>query len=84
MSGTHLAHIRVYFKPGIHDPESETINRALARLGFNEIESLSAGKFFDVRIASDNAEQAAQTARNMCETLLANPVIETYSVEMVD
>ncbi len=84
MSGTHLAHIRVYFKPGIHDPESETINRALARLGFNEIASLSAGKFFDVRIEADNAEQAAQTARNMCETLLANPVIETYSVEMVD
>ena len=84
MSGTHLAHIRVYFKPGIHDPESETINRALARLGFNEIASLSAGKFFDVRIEADNAEHAAQTARNMCETLLANPVIETYSVEIVD
>ena len=84
MSGTHLAHIRVYFKPGIHDPESETINRALARLGFNEIASLSAGKFFDVRIESDNAEQASATARKMCETLLANPVIETYSVEIVD
>ena len=84
MSDTHLAHIRVYFKPGVHDPDSETRNRALARLGFDEIASLSAGKFFDVRIEADDAEQASETARKMCETLLANPVIETYSVEIVD
>ena len=84
MSETYLAHIRVYFKPGIHDPESETINRALGRLGFDKIASLSAGKFFDVNIEAENADAASATARQMCETLLANPVIETYSVEIVD
>ena len=84
MSGTYLAHIRVYFKPGVHDPESETIDRALKRLGFDQIASLSAGKFFDVRIDSESSEDAAHVARKMCETLLANPVIETYSVEIVD
>ncbi len=84
MSETYLAHIRVYFKPGIHDPESETINRALGRLGFDQIASLSAGKFFDVNIEAENADAASATARQMCETLLANPVIETYSVEIVD
>ena len=84
MSETYLAHIRVYFKPGIHDPESETINRALGRLGFDQIASLSAGKFFDVDIEADDADAASATARQMCETLLANPVIETYSVEIVD
>ncbi len=84
MSGTYLAHIRVYFKPGVHDPESETINRALGRMGFDQIASLNAGKFFDVRIEADDADDASQTARQMCETLLANPVIETYSVEIVD
>lgn len=83
MSGTYLAHIRVYFKPGVHDPESETISRALARLGFDQIASLSAGKFFDVRIEAIDADAASDTARQMCETLLANPVIETYSVEIV-
>ena len=84
MSETYLAHIRVYFKPGIHDPESETINRALGRLGFDQIASLSAGKFFDVNIEAENADAASATARQMCETLLANPVIETYSVEIAD
>ena len=83
MSETYLAHIRVYFKPGIHDPESETISRALGRLGFDQIASLSAGKFFDVNIEADNADDASKTARQMCDTLLANPVIETYSVEIV-
>ncbi len=84
MSGTFLAHIRVYFKPGVHDPESETINRALNRLGFNQIASLSAGKFFDVRVEAGDSDEAERIAGKMCETLLANPVIETYSVEIVD
>ncbi|MYA60666.1 MAG: phosphoribosylformylglycinamidine synthase subunit PurS [Chloroflexi bacterium] len=79
-----LAHIRVHFKPGVHDPESETINRALNRLGFDQIASLSAGKFFDVRVEADDQEGATRIANEMCERLLANPVIETYSVEIVD
>ena len=83
MSETYLAHIRVYFKPGVHDPESETISRALARLGFDQIASLSAGKFFDVNIEADDADDASKIARQMCDTLLATPVIETYSVEIV-
>lgn len=82
MSGTYRAHIRVYFKQGVHDPESETINRALNRLGFDQIASLSAGKFFDVRVDASDPDEATQIARKMCETLLANPVIETYSVEI--
>ena len=84
MTGTYLAHIRVYFKPGIHDPESETINRALERIGFDQIKSLNAGKFFDVDIEASDADDASKIARQMCDTLLANPVIETYSVEIVD
>ena len=84
MSGFFLAHIRVHFKPGVHDPESETINRALNRLGFDQIASLSAGKFFDVRVEADDPEGATRIATEMCEQLLANPVIETYSVEIVE
>ena len=84
MSGTYLAHIRVSFKPGVHDPESETIDRALSRLGFGQIASLRSGKFFDIHIEAKTPDQAKQTASKMCETLLANPVIETYSIEIVD
>lgn len=84
MSGTYLAHIRVSFKPGVHDPESETIDRALNRLGFDQIASLTSGKFFDIQIQAESVDAARQLASNMCEKLLANPVIETYSVEIID
>lgn len=84
MAGTYLAHIRVSFKSGVHDPESETINRALGRLGFDEIASVKSGKFFDIHIEAEDSNQAKRTASKMCETLLANPVIETYSVEILD
>ena len=60
MSGTYLAHIRVHFKPGVHDPESETISRALSRLGFDQIASLSAGKFFNVNIEADDSDDASE------------------------
>ena len=83
MSGTYLAHIRVSFKPGVHDPESETIDRALTRLGFDQIASLRSGKFFDIHIEAETSDEAKRSASKMCETLLANPVIETYSVEIV-
>ena len=83
MSSIYLAHIRVSFKPGVHDPESETVDRALRRLGFDQIASLRSGKFFDVEIEAESAEKAKASANEMCDTLLANPVIETYSVEIV-
>ena len=84
MAGTFLAHIRVSFKPGVHDPESETISRALGRIGFDQIASVKSGKFFDIHIDAKDSNQAKRTASEMCETLLANPVIETYSVEILD
>ena len=83
MSNKHLAHIRVSFKPGVHDPESETVDRALRRLGFHQIASLTSGKFFDIEIEAESSDAAKKAASDMCETLLANPVIETYSVEIV-
>ena len=83
MSGTYQAHIRVSFKPGVHDPESETIDRALRRLGFDQFGSLTSGKFFDIHIEAESSDEARRLASEMCETLLANPVIETYSVEIV-
>lgn len=76
------AHIRVTFKSTVNDPESETITRALGRLGFDEIESLHAGKYFDVKLRAATAEDAEERVQEMCEKLLANPVIEQYRYEV--
>ena len=76
------AHIRVTFKSTVNDPESETITRALGRLGFGEIESLHAGKYFDMRLRADTLEDAEGRVQEMCEKLLTNPVIEQYRCEL--
>ncbi len=78
MSSTYRADIRVTFKPTVNDPQSETITRALGRLGFGGIENLSAGKFFDVTLQADDQASAEKQIDAMCEKLLANPVIERY------
>lgn len=74
--------IRVSPKPAINDPEGDTIARALGRLGFSGIESLRAGKYFDVSIVADSKSDADRQVSEMCERLLANPVIEHYSYEI--
>ena len=65
---------------GIADPEGQTIERALPALGFDGAEGLSVGKV--VRFALEAADAAAAEAEvhQMCERLLANPVIERYDV----
>ncbi len=84
MSSIYRAHIRVTFKPTVNDPQSETITRALGRLGFSGIDNLSVGKFFDLTLrASDQASAKAQIDA-MCEKLLANPVIERYIYEIAE
>ncbi len=73
-----LAHIRVTLKPTVNDPQGKTIAQGLGRLGFDSIESLRAGKYFEVRLDEASAEAAEAAVEQMCEKLLANPVIEQY------
>jgi len=71
--------IFVTYKAGIFDPPGATAERALSNLGYEGIESVQIGKF--IRIAGD-VDLAAVT--EMCEKLLANPVIEDFRIETVE
>ena len=77
----YTAKIEVKFKPGVLDPQGETIKNALFNLGYCNIESVKTGKIFWVEIQSANAEKAGQTAHELTGRLLANPVIEDFEVE---
>ncbi len=77
-----LAKIRVTLKPTVNDPEGLTIARALKRLEFESVESLRTGKYFEVRLNEPDREAAEAQVGEMCEKLLANPVIERYSFEL--
>ena len=72
------AHVRVAPKPTISDPEGDTIAEALGRLGFKNVESLRSGKYFDVVLDAADTDSARESVRQMCEKLLANPVIERF------
>ena len=72
-----IATVQVMPKPSVNDPQGLSIRNALLTLGF-PVEDVRAGKSFHLRVNADRRENAEQTVRDMCEQLLANPVIETY------
>ena len=80
----YLAKIRVTLKPTVNDPQGLTIAHALGRLGFNSVQSVRAGKFIEVRVDEDNRNTAETRVSEMCEKLLANPVIEQFAFELED
>jgi phosphoribosylformylglycinamidine synthase len=78
------ARVHVRLKEGVLDPQGAAIGRALAQLGFVGVGEVRQGKMIELEL--DDADRAAAEAkvRAMCERLLANPVIETYSVTLED
>jgi phosphoribosylformylglycinamidine synthase subunit PurS len=80
---TIKARITVTLKSGVLDPQGKAIEGGLAALGFIGVESVRQGKTFDLELAGNDREQAAAILTDMCEKLLANTVIEDYSVELV-
>jgi phosphoribosylformylglycinamidine synthase PurS subunit len=77
-----LAKIRVTLKPTVNDPQGKTIAQALGRLGFNSVESLRSGKYFEVKIDEVERIGAERKVKAMCQQLLANPVIERFEFDL--
>jgi phosphoribosylformylglycinamidine synthase len=78
------ARIVVRLRPGILDPQGTTIQRALEGLGFPEVRDLRVGKVLDLTLDETDAGRARQRLDQMCRKLLANPVIEDYTFEVVE
>ncbi|MGY6694546.1 MAG: phosphoribosylformylglycinamidine synthase subunit PurS [Roseinatronobacter sp.] len=73
--------IFVTLKPGILDPQGDAIRHALGALGFDGVNSVRQGKMIELDLAETDPEKAEAAAKEMCEKLLANTVIESYRVE---
>ena len=74
----------VYPRREILDPQGKAIRDALARVGIEGVEDVRAGKCFEVRLDHEDRDQALRQLLEMCQKLLANPVVEDYSVEILD
>jgi phosphoribosylformylglycinamidine synthase subunit PurS len=69
-------------KPGILDPQGEAVLGSLRQLGF-AVEDARVGRVVDLELANGGREQARAELERMCEQLLANPLIESYEIELV-
>lgn len=75
--------IHVILKPGVLDPQGETVARSLHALGYQEVADVRIGKYLEVRLEASGPDEARDRLEQMCQQLLANPVIEDYRVEVV-
>jgi phosphoribosylformylglycinamidine synthase len=73
------ARVHVMLKNGVLDPQGEAVRHALGSLGFEGVEGVRQGKVIELDLANGTSED---TVKDMCEKLLANTVIESYSIEL--
>ena len=73
--------VLVRLKPGILDVQGAAVKRALGGLGFTEVGDLRVGKMIEVEVDALNPTDARARVDQMCRKLLANPVLEDYTIE---
>jgi phosphoribosylformylglycinamidine synthase subunit PurS len=76
------ARVYVTLKPSVFDPQGKTIADALHSLGYVDVGDVRQGKFFELDLQAGSAEQARTMAAEISDKVLANPVIESYRVEV--
>jgi phosphoribosylformylglycinamidine synthase PurS subunit len=78
------AEIYVTLKKTVSDPQGLTIKHALASLNFKEVEEVRIGKLIAMKLNLKNKKEAQRKLEEMCKKLLANPVIEDYSFQIIE
>jgi len=79
---TWLARVRVTLKPVVLDPQGGAVLHGLRQLGYGEVTDVRVGKYLELTLTAADQAGAEAAARQMCDRLLANPVIERYDVEV--
>ncbi len=76
------AGVFVTLKPSVFDPQGRTIVAALGSMGYGSVRDVRQGKYFELEIDAETPEAARALATEVADRLLANPVIESYRVEV--
>ena len=79
---TYQAQIYVTLRPSVLDPAGTAVRSGLHHMGHETVSQVRIGKYIEVTLAADNETSARQQLDQMCDQLLANPVIENYRVEL--
>ena len=75
--------VNVYLKEGVLDPQGKAVHHALSTMGFNDVKEVRVGKQIILELTAKDEASAKAEVEKMCETLLANTVIENYVFELV-
>lgn len=78
------ARVLVRLRPGIMDVQGAAVQRALVGLGFGDLRDLRVGKVIEVDVDAPDAAAARARVDEMCKKLLANPVLEDYTIEAIE
>lgn len=78
-----LAKVYVTLKSTVNDPQGLTVLSGLNSLGFQSVESVRSGKYWEIRVNEEDQQKAEVSVNEMCSRLLANPVIEKFTFEVV-
>jgi len=75
--------VNIFLKNGVLDPQGKAIHHALDAMNFEGVEDVRMGKQIVLKLTSDNREDAQKEVEKMAEDILANTVIEDYTIELV-
>jgi phosphoribosylformylglycinamidine synthase len=75
--------VYVTLKPSVFDPQGRVVADALSSLGYEDVRDVRQGKFFDLELTDTDTAAARARVTEMADRLLANPVIESYRVEVL-
>ena len=78
------ARVFVTLKPSVFDPQGSTIAEALHSLGYTGVTDVRQGKYFELDLQAGSADEADRIAREVAGKVLANPVIESFRIELAE
>ena len=78
----YLARIFVTLKPTVNDPQGRTVLGTLRNLGFSQVADVRVGKYMELRVDEADQSRAEAVVTEMCQKLLANPVIEEFRFDL--
>jgi phosphoribosylformylglycinamidine synthase len=78
------ARVFVTLKPSVFDPQGSTIAEALHSLGYQTVADVRQGKYFELELRAATRDEAERLASEVADRVLANPIIESYRIELVD
>ena len=79
-----LAKVYVTLKEGVLDPQGKAVQHSLESLGYNEVKDIRLGKYMEIKFDGIEEDEARSRLKEMCEKLLANPVIEDYRFDILE